>query len=521
MLKIELDGARNPPKFYVTLEEINADRVAAGYPAIPPYSAPMQPRLPTPPPAPEHPATAASMYAATLERDADLPNVHAALSRALSPAPVPPPPSTDTAVLQVPERVLHESFVAPRPVSATQSGEPSVEIANNPGNDGPAGHLVAVSVVYLNTVPAGGRSSHGATKKVKQKVVKSDHILLAGLSRTDFLHAALAVHELADQYSAGVHSGPPVKIWWSGSSSGKSGASTVENDHDFNVTKAAILKRNKDTCVVNIEFDLEGMAGYRIRKRLIKLYMRTMTSSLAGKRSHGSSFFSDEAQINGQIIMQLKAKWACERHQGEHGEPGYCYVDVAGTHLGLNHRKLKLWAAAIAAADATKHHPPNTVDFDCLRDGRLNVSLPRGRTGGGSSTNGSATTTGDLAALLMVAIIPLVTSQLAPKPAVPADVPMAEMTGSSSPVLASQDASPALGTELHACLRDFLARKGIDLLEAEPALAALELTPDIIHEVPALRLCDVIGAVEGRIRKFQLFCKDWTVEVEEKRRRGL
>lgn len=45
--------------------------------------------------------------------------------------------------------------------------------------------------------------------------------------------------------------------------------------------------------------------------------------------------------------MQLKMKWVCERHQGEHGEPGYCYVDDAGVHLGLNSRKLKIWAAAI------------------------------------------------------------------------------------------------------------------------------------------------------------------------------
>lgn len=80
------------------------------------------------------------------------------------------------------------------------------------------GHLVSVSMVYLSTVPvAGSRASRGATKKKQEKMVKSDHIRLEGVSRVDFLHAALAVHELADQYRAGAITGPPVKIWWPGS----------------------------------------------------------------------------------------------------------------------------------------------------------------------------------------------------------------------------------------------------------------------------------------------------------------
>jgi len=47
--------------------------------------------------------------------------------------------------------------------------------------------------------------------------------------------------------------------------------------------------------------------------------------------------------------MQLKQKWSCEKHLGEHGEPGYCYIAATGEHLGLNSRKLKLWAAAIVS----------------------------------------------------------------------------------------------------------------------------------------------------------------------------
>ena len=53
------------------------------------------------------------------------------------------------------------------------------------------------------------------------------------------------------------------------------------------------------------------------------------------------------------------------------------------------------------------------------------------------------------------------------------------------------------------------------------ALKELELTPDIVADVPVARLCEVMSAVEGRVRKFQVFCKEWNVRLEDKRRRAL
>jgi hypothetical protein len=51
-------------------------------------------------------------------------------------------------------------------------------------------------------------------------------------------------------------------------SGGKTGASTIENDHDFSVALAALMKKKKDTCGVGVEFDLDNMDGFRIRKRV-------------------------------------------------------------------------------------------------------------------------------------------------------------------------------------------------------------------------------------------------------------
>lgn len=78
--------------------------------------------------------------------------------------------------------------------------------------------------------------------------------------------------------------------------------------------------------------------------------------------------------------------------------------------------------------------------------------------------------------------------------------------------------APDTGLELHACIGDFLRLKGIDLSTAESSLLELDMTPDIMTEVPTARLCEVTGMVEGRVRKFQVFCKEWCVRLEDKKR---
>ena len=62
-----------------------------------------------------------------------------------------------------------------------------------------------------------------------------------------------------------------------------------------------------------------------------------------------------------------------------------------------------------AAGDSTKHEPPNTADFDGARDGRLSDTKPCGCTGPHSAPG---STTPDATALLMAAILPLITSHL-------------------------------------------------------------------------------------------------------------
>ena len=46
----------------------------------------------------------------------------------------------------------------------------------------------------------------------------------------------------------------------------KSGALTIKNNYDFQVTVTALLKKKKDMCSVGAEFDLDQMEDFHIRK---------------------------------------------------------------------------------------------------------------------------------------------------------------------------------------------------------------------------------------------------------------
>ncbi|KAI1782750.1 hypothetical protein LXA43DRAFT_1103460 [Ganoderma leucocontextum] len=313
-----IDGARNPPHFYITLAEINADRMAAGYPPLPPQQAPPAPMAP-PAPAPGIPPAAG-------------------------------PPNTVGAEGNVDE---------------VDAGQPVM-----------TGHHTSVVVTYTEIVMVAG-TSRPSTRKTKDKTkektaqsVKSDHIVLEGCSRVDFLDAALAVHDLATQYRAGQQSGPAVKMWWTGASGGKGAASIIESDHDFEVAKTAILKKNKDKCTIFIEFDLDSMDGFQIKKRPIAAVSGPGNGDDKVRNSEKvprMDTFDDATQLHGHIILQLKAQWPCDKHHGEHGEQGFCYIDPNGNHIGLNMRKFKVWAAAIAAYEATKYTRPNPPDDPRVR----------------------------------------------------------------------------------------------------------------------------------------------------------
>ncbi|KAG1852273.1 hypothetical protein DFJ58DRAFT_661317 [Suillus subalutaceus] len=340
----------------------------------------------------------------------------------------------------------------------------------------------------------------------KAKLISSDTIVLEDISRAVFITRFLAIHELEDKFAVGAISGPPFRMYWTGSVGGKAGATTINNIHQFSVALAALLKKNKTVCQVEIEFNIDEMDGFRIRTRPIL----ALNNSQEGEDEleycpfvnvvyvpHIEAF-SDKTQLHGAIIIQLKAKWLCAEHQGESGGIGYCYVSSTGEHVGLNSHHLKIWATAMAAYDAMKNEPPNTVDFDGVCDGQLRTSKPRDRNT--SHTEGNASSE---AASLIMAIMPLITGMSQKHLRSPS------LTRSTCHASIQLSPLPASGSELHACLCDFTEATDIDLASCEDSLVVMEFTPDIIPDIPVARLCEIMGVVEGHLRKLQMFCKDW------------
>jgi hypothetical protein len=57
--------------------------------------------------------------------------------------------------------------------------------------------------------------------------------------------------------------------------------------------------------------------------------------------------FSNAQQLHGIHAQHIKNEWPCQQHLGENGRPGACYITPSGKHVGLNIRRLAVWAAAM------------------------------------------------------------------------------------------------------------------------------------------------------------------------------
>ncbi|KAJ6481124.1 hypothetical protein C8R45DRAFT_831641 [Mycena sanguinolenta] len=377
-----------------------------------------------------------------------------------------------------------------------------------------------VSIVLQYTAPDLMKPGVHAKTAVKQvKSTKLAIIDIIDMDRCGFIKSILDVHDYGDEYSPGVNRGPPFKISWTGASGGRGGAPTIETDAEFKVVLESLKKKTAPAVVV--ELNLDQMDGYRVmKKRALPQDGDENVELMYGTKVPRVEDYTPQDQLQGAMIMKLNTKWACEKHHGENGDVGHCWIDPNGNHIGLNMQKKKLWASAIVAGDATAHEPPNSVEFDGVRDGRL--SCPRGRGGPRLSLGGGPSNSdGDATMMVLAAVLPLLQNlalrgdplKTPPRSDLPAAFPPApRKINPLSPI-------PSTSSELHVCLDDFLKLKSINLLEAESALAALSLTPEIIGQVPVERLREITGAVEGHLWAFQAFCRQWSARLEEKKRR--
>ncbi|EPQ53368.1 hypothetical protein GLOTRDRAFT_95326 [Gloeophyllum trabeum ATCC 11539] len=479
-----IDGAVNPPQYYYSNEEIEHTRQAA-FTAIERSGAPLanvqtvyvpaQRRVLAPSPARQGPRVAAE-------------------DQAQPPPPYEPPlpyrgQASQGSAARAEAGVPEEPRGPPSDVQEIRENAPTAPGSAPAGTDGPGvlanapasannatngamgralgGNVVAVTLVY--TVKEKGPSTRGS-RVVSKKTQVTKNALISfseDLGRADFVAAMLKAHDLADQYAAGPHAGPGFKIWWTGVN--KTAAATIDTDDDFAIAIGAILRKRPSS--ITAELNADNMDGFRIRKRPLAAAMAIDEDNelLDGTMVPRLDMYSDEMQLHGGIIMELKALHKCTEHLGENGDTGYCYKTENG-HVRLNNRRFKMWAAAIqdiiiqAAHESTKSVPPNTAEFDGLSSQAM-PSTPKHR---------------------RIASPPL------------------------SPL-------PEHHTDLHSCLLDFLNKQGVDFLVYEESLAEKRLTPDILGKIPAERLCTITGAVEGDVWKLREFATEWQARLLKKR----
>ncbi|KAI0338966.1 hypothetical protein BDW22DRAFT_1432176 [Trametopsis cervina] len=474
-----VDGAANPPQFYHTVEEMEQTRREHGIFARLDRAALLDPSTET---SPSH-----------------QPSPPAAASRAHSPQPgIVMPPRLQRSLPPL-------SLVAPPCPPVTP-----VSVAPSPANEGLnsangideniQSFLVTVGINYLKPTDKQGRSKQVVAKMTE--VNKRERMQLsASTTRVDFITWCLKVHHLHGKYRPGTTSGPRFKIWWNRALGGRTKAPQVDTDHDWSVALTSLLLRKTDTEIL-AEFDLSNMSGF-LHNQPLDPTLDNDVELLHGTQVPQLSMFSTEEQLHGKIIVGLKKKWLCHTHVGEHGDPGYCYVlPVTAEHIGLNNRKLKAWAAAIAGHEYSINDPPPQV----IDGGSREVPLvkARGRTGP-HATASTSSSSSELISLMTLAMMQQ----------------MSSLQGTTiQPVQASVSHPPfaniSSGEELRACLMDFRNLKDIDFLPYHDSLLALDFTPDIICDVPASRLSELLGgAVEGKVRKLQAFSKSWDLQLNK------
>jgi hypothetical protein len=181
-----------------------------------------------------------------------------------------------------------------------------------------------------------------------------------------------------------------------------------------------------------------------------------------------------------------------------------------------------------AAAETTKNEPPNMVEFDGVRDGRLTTSKLCGRRGPGPAiATPPPAPAPDPTSLLLATILPLITS-LPQKSEPLRDSMNTQPFGPTTPTRRrttppAEIFSPAAAKmeELHFMLLDLNAKTSIDLLAKEKVLADIDITPDIIAHIPTPRLSELTGLTEGKTTKLKSFATEWWIRLERKHGNGM
>ncbi|KAJ7887771.1 hypothetical protein B0H13DRAFT_1888726 [Mycena leptocephala] len=325
-----------------------------------------------------------------------------------------------------------------------------------------------------------------------------------------FIPIALGAHGYDDVYIAGVASGPAMRIYWTGSSEGKGGATVILYDKawDIIVHKLAdVIKSSKRLDTISVVFDLDGMDGFKQRSKRIGSPDPYESELSFGARVPNADNCTPAQLAHGAVIDEIKAAHSCAEH-------GTCFIDGNGQHLEMNRFRIGAWGHAVLAGKCRSEDPPpkDLLTAWTGGSGSASGSKPRGRTGPFPAQQ-PASTSSETTNLL------LTTWQVifsAPAPVAPPSAPRSPVQASSPP--------PAIEDDLDVFMDAFRHAKNMPDTRIDNAKAQLRdvcYTPDILAEssLTLERLMELTGFAEGEVHGLKKFARQWTGKMEGKRAR--
>ncbi|KAJ7936229.1 hypothetical protein B0H13DRAFT_2453062 [Mycena leptocephala] len=330
-------------------------------------------------------------------------------------------------------------------------------------------------------------------------VSKAMDILSMSRTRIAFIPVALGAHGYENVYVAGVASGPAMRFFWTGG-------------HYQQLRPATNSSKKLDT--VSVLFDLDGMEGFKQRKRIHS--PDPYDSELSyGTRVPNSSNCTPAQIALGSAIEEIKGAHSCVQH-------GTCFIDGDLRHLEMNRFRLNMWGHAVTAGQCAPEDPPPKQILDAWTGGAsglASTSKPRGRTGPHALQPAPASTSAsDMILTSMVPVMAMLAQNMAQSAA---PVPVHRVAAPRSPTPPSSP-PPAIEDDLDIFLDEFRRAKKIPdsiIDSAKERLRGGRYTPDIIAEpsVTAERLQELTGLAEGEVHQLKKFARQWSGKVEGKR----
>ncbi|QRV90662.1 hypothetical protein RhiJN_18680 [Ceratobasidium sp. AG-Ba] len=384
-------------------------------------------------------------------------------------------------------------------------------------------YTVLVTLEWTELVQPRSGARNRPSKETKRADSKPiDMEITLDTSWSAFTHAMLRAHDLEHKYRTSESHGFSIRINWRGSPGGAKLPCTVDDRHGWARIRPLIIKKAPGSTPVFVSFRADDLQRFRVRTRdePDEGFDDDENDNLRHKvaRVGNAAQVSDVHVLHGRTILDLESRWQCPVHRGEHGEQGHCYRPTSdSTHVQLNMRRKKIWAAAIHAGTASLEVPPDMPEFTPATNPiGLAPSRSRRTAPVASSSNEVGNIVSSIVAPITAGLFGVM-SAMAGTPNAPPPAPVAPTPRVAAPAFdlgysvrtPPPIPNPTPEALISACLDSFHQHSGIDLSTRKGYLTHNLLTPKLIMGVPFDHLLGKLHIPEGHAVQFWHFCAEW------------